>query len=138
MKLYPQHWRRVASDSEIIEAIRKNMKNARKLIWFWPVSALVMLLFALKFGDLFLSYVGMVPESKQLGYYGFLSGVLFGFMFCLTLAQAAVSVKIWLESKCDNRTEKLLLKYFDMYQKEQTSNMPLQSTPTCDDVGGRD
>ncbi len=133
MRLYPASWRRDASDVEVVEAVRDNIKKMHKMRWFWQVTAILMACLGIKFGDLFLSYVRTLPEAKQMGYYGFFTGIIFGFMFCVTMAQAALAVFHWLDWKWGHRTERLMLKYFDMAQQQQTSTEPLQ--PTAGAVG---
>ncbi|TLD72556.1 hypothetical protein FEM03_00325 [Phragmitibacter flavus] len=69
-----------------------------------------------------------MPSDRSVFYGGLALGGMFGFMFVLTAAQAALSLKYWIDSRSGYRTERLMLQYYDTLKDKEASNMTADST----------
>ena len=113
--------KRNESDDEYVARIRKHDRMIRKSTYFWLALALAHLVLIVWLFDLLINVADMVSrvgEHNSSGHWwGFTFGTVFGLWFCLIFFQGAQALKHWLEGKTGFRTERLLLKYYDLASK---------------------
>lgn len=105
--------KRTLSDDEYIELIRKRDLVFRRIRWVW-LGLLVALVVVLFWFNHSVQKISAKLGEDQGDYpAGLFLGICFGFLFVVISAQAAMTLKHWLDSRHGFRTERLLILYHD-------------------------
>lgn len=105
--------RKKMSDIEYVKHIREQCQAKRKIRWIWLALALGMAYCVTEVWGMVQAFIEDFPEEKKFIYYGLSIGAAYGFLFTVLLGQAAFNLKIWIDQAQGNRTEMLMLKYYD-------------------------
>jgi type VI protein secretion system component VasK len=121
-------WKKVVSDEEYVEQIRKRDRIFRWMQWIWPVLLIALVCCLFSIAGLIQKFAADIPTDRAVFYGGLVLGALFGFMFIMTAAQAGLALKQWIEARTGFRTERLLLQYHDRLMEKEASNKSVQAT----------
>ncbi len=113
--------RRTLSDDDYVAQVRKRDLAFRRSRWAYPVALLVATgaVCAVAIG-----FRGLVQlsEGSRLALVGFLAGVLYAGMLLFFLLGTIACLIEWGRARRGDRTERLLLKYYDELKAGKSSN----------------
>ena len=108
-------WLRSTSDADYVEAIRQRVRRGSRAAVFGAVSAVLCILAAIRVGQSVLSVFQeehRFPTAEIAP--GMALGLLAGAVSGCLISLAVVQLSLALRFVCGFRTEKLLLKYYDL------------------------
>ena len=111
MELYPKH----KTDEEFVEAVRKQAAHSRKFGIFHACGVLFFLGAFLVLSHLIHSVDGMMEDVSS----GVHVGIMFGFMGGIFILLAVQNVMWATQYFKGNRTEHLMLKFYDDLKKKE-------------------
>jgi hypothetical protein len=110
--------RRVFSDDEFVERLRKFLKHSKKLLLLY-IPLLILLCYCLP--DLYRMFMDMIDEMTEGEQFAVLLGMMLGTIIGMTFAQCIISMGQSILMAFDlfdyNRANKLLIKYHDMLKE---------------------
>jgi len=108
-----ERMKRTLSDDEYIELIRKRDRVFRRMRWVWFGLLVALLAVLFWFNHTVQKISAKLGEDRGDYSEGMFLGICFGFLFVIICAQAAMTLKCWLDSRHGFRTERLLILYHD-------------------------
>jgi hypothetical protein len=118
MELYPKR----KSDAEYIAWIRMQVGDGKCYAVFQGIMFFVFIVLYLILNRLVFQFHEIMPEAAETLPLGVIIGVQFGVMFVFLGGMAAFCVVTAVRHLKGNRTEKLMLKFYDDLKEQETSN----------------